>query len=291
MAGLKAIRRRIATVQNTRQITRAMKLVSAAKLRRAEEAVEHGAMFTGKLKQMMQQLMASLQEDFSDPLLESSRGELRRRLVIVVGGDRGLCGAYNVNLSKVVLAGESEDNVQRSYVTIGKRISAAAKKFSWPVVRQLEGLPEDINKWPIADLAKDLATAMRQRRYDEAVVYYSSFESAVRQYVTRTILLPISIEKVVGEAGEQNEQKEVKCSPPPAELFSRLLPLYVTSRIRQIGFEARASEHAARMTAMDSATRNAGELIDKLQLFYNRARQGAITKELLDIIGGADAVK
>lgn len=305
MSGLKAIRRRITSVRNTRQITRAMKLVSAAKLRRAQDAATGGRAFGGELQALLQTVMRAVRErskdGFSHPLLEP-RSTVRKRWVLVVSGERGLCGAYNANVLKAVQTqeqpvGGSEASV--SVFPVGKIARSTTKRMGWTPLHLVEGseeerwkLGEDANRWPADDLAAWLIQAYADGECDEVVIYYTKFVSAMTQTVTREVLLPVTTVGGESEAANKPAKPDVALfDPSPETLLSHLFSFLIATRIRQAGLESKASEHAARMTAMDSATRNADDLIDKLKLFYNRARQSAITRELIDIVGGAEAVK
>lgn len=288
MSGLKAIRRRIQSVKNTKQITRAMKLVSAAKLRRAQEAAENGRAYSRRLQKLLHDIMADLPDGFSHPLLER-REEVRKRRVVIVGGERGLCGAFNTNTIKAAQAMVRTSAEELDFVMVGRRAKAAAQRFGWPAVAAYEGLPEDAGLWPTAEIAEQLMTDYVKGEIDEVVFVYTTFKSAMSQEVTTEVLLPFTPPPKV--EGELVVQGKILYDPEPKVLLETLIPLLVKTRLMQAGLESKASEHAARMTAMDSATRNADDLIERLRLFYNRARQSAITRELIDIVGGAEAQK
>ncbi len=296
MSGLKAIRRRITSVKNTKQITRAMKLVSAAKLRRAQDAALSGRKYRDELIDLLETVRAELPPDFSHPLLER-RAEIKRRRVLMMAGERGLCGAYNANIAKAVLANEEQwiAGGKVDITPIGKQAGNACKRLEWPGAPFSEPLGDDAAEWPAAEIAAKLVAEYIDGQFDELVVYYTKFVSAMTQTVTRAVILPFAPEQIDSlEQQAREKQKEARLTrfdPAPLTILTRLLPLLIGAQIRQAGLEAKASEHAARMTAMDSATRNADDLIGQLRLFYNRARQSAITRELIDIVGGAEAIK
>lgn len=292
MSNLKEIRRRIGSVKNTKQITRAMKLVSAAKLRRAQEAAVSGRGFSERLKEVLATVSAAASSDFSHPLLEA-REEVNARRVIVIAGERGLCGAYNTSVFKAV---EKQDiraaECDLDFVPVGRRTVAYARQNSWKVSSEYEGLPEDAGRWPIAEIVEQQVRAFIAGECDEVVLYYTEFVSAMTQHVKREVILPFSVELGTDTAQEGGEQlNDAKTDPPAEELIGKMIPLLINTRLTQAALESKASEHASRMTAMDSATRNADELMDTLRLFYNRARQSAITTELIDIVGGAEAAQ
>ncbi len=293
MASLKEIRRRIGSVSNTKQITRAMKLVSAAKLRRAQDGAINGRSYSNRLRGIISTLLGELPGDFHHPLLDV-REEVKSRRVIVISGERGLCGAYNANVLKAIDATEAKEaDVNLSFVAIGGRTVSAGKRAGWNMIESHERLSENATEWPVADIANEAIEAFSSGKCDEVVIYYTKFVTAMTQVVTREVLLPVSKESLKSEDSDVEIDENVKApktDPSPNILLSNLIPLIVTATIRQAGLESKASEHAARMTAMDSATKNADELTDKLTLYYNRARQSAITTELIDIVGGAEAV-
>jgi len=300
VSGLKTIRRRITSVSNTKQITRAMKLVSAAKLRRAQDAALGGRSFSERLGEIASSVKRDLPEDFSHPLMQR-REVVKRRRVIVVSGERGLCGAYNSNMSKAVLARDvavaSTEKIALEFVPLGRRSVAFVNFQALEMVSDYGGLPEEAALWPISEVCDDAIKAFSLGRCDEVVLYYTKFISTMTQEVIREVLLPFgedADEAVIDSSPDVSDRDEqasgaAQYEPSAEEIFDKLLPLLIKTRVTQGGLESKASEHAARMTAMDSATRNANELIDTLRLFYNRARQSAITTELIDIVGGAEA--
>lgn len=290
MSGLKTIRRRIASVKNTKQITRAMKLVSAAKLRRAQDAALNGRRFSEELAGVLEAVVRELPPEFEHAVFAGADRPIKRKRAIVIAGERGLCGAYNTNVLKAVQADVLASDVPWEFASIGRRAVASIRKLEWPVVRELEGLSEDASTWPLAEMSTQLLKDYLDGQFDELVVYYTKFVSAMTQQVTVQRLLPI--ERGVKEAAAEAEQPAaIKFDPEPAKLLERSVQMLIRTVLTQAALESKASEHAARMTAMDSATNNADDLISRLRLFYNRARQTAITRELIDIIGGAEAIK
>ena len=287
---LKEIRRRITSVNNTRQITRAMKLVSAAKLRRAQDAAENQRSYSAKLNQVVRNALNSLQGEFTHPLIEKA-DEVKKRRVIVITGDRGLCGGYNASVIKAVAAQEDDASIELEVVPVGRRSVSAGNSAGWQHVEEYQDLPESAADWPIDEIADSAIKAFTSSDCDEVVVYFTTFVSAMTQEVTREVVLPFSLEDAEGEQAGEAADGVITFSPSPEEILKGLLPLLIKTKLAQAALESKASEHAARMTAMDSATNNANDLIDKLKLHYNRARQSAITSELIDIVGGAEAVQ
>lgn len=296
---LKEIRRRITSVNNTKQITRAMKLVSAAKLRRAQEAAEGGRSFGGRLAELLETVSADLPVGATHPLLEK-RPSVAKRCLIVIAGERGLCGAFNTNVIKKVTAELLSSSSPVDVVVVGKRAVGAAKRFGWNIVREYEALPDSVAQWPTSEMAEFVMNGFCAGDYDEVSIVFTEFVSAMTQKVKTQALLPFTATSAakgnIAESDVSLDSQEVtsgrtKYDPAPLAILHGLLPLLVKTQVCQAAFESKASEHGARMSAMDSATRNADELSDKLRLYYNRARQSAITTELIDVIGGAEAAQ
>jgi F-type H+-transporting ATPase subunit gamma len=311
VAGLKEIRRRITSVKNTRQITRAMKLVSAAKLRKAQEAAIAGRQFGSEIKKALMLAIENLPEGFTHPYLTKGGAQItspkagtaenskKKRRVIVVGGERGLCGAFNANLIKAVQL--QENPADCDFVLVGRKACSTGRRFNWNPAEGVtasdanrigfEGLTEDVSQWPIDEIITATTADFINGQVEDVVIYYTKFVSAMTQKPVREVVLPLDFTAQESEAEVVTESLVAKLEPSPSQVFDYLLPVYLRSIIREAGLESRASEHAARMTAMESATNNASDLIERLRLFYNRARQSAITTELIDIIGGAGAVE
>ena len=285
MASLKIIRKRISSVKSTQKITKAMKMVSAAKLRRAQDAATAARPYADKLTDLLRNVAARMGTT-THPLLEA-RPEERTIHVLLVTADRGLCGGYNSNLlrkAEALLQERGADRVRLT--TVGRRGYDYFKK------RPVNIVDKHINLFggPSAQLAREIGERVSQEVADETcdAVYliYSHFRSALVQVPTVQRLLPIE-----AHAAEAGGAMDYRYEPDAASLLDRLLRQYVTVLIHRAFLEATASEHGARMTAMDSATSNASEMIDRLTLEMNRARQATITKELMEIIGGAEALK
>jgi F-type H+-transporting ATPase subunit gamma len=285
MPSLKAIRKRIASVRNTQKITKAMKMVSAAKLRRAQEAATAARPYAQKLTELLEGI-AGAASDESHPLLRVSESVERVHLVVVTG-DRGLCGAYNsaiLRQAEAVLRREPRSAVDLTVV--GRKGVEYFRRRSVPVAERHVQIGA-----PSIDLAREIAhnvaAAFADGKVDRVELLYSAFRSALSQVPTLETLLPVRAEAAEGAPSPV----EYLMEPDRASLLDRLLPQYVEVRIYRALLEAAASEHGARMTAMDSATSNAAKMIFNLTLAMNRARQAAITKELMEIVSGAEALK
>ncbi len=285
MASLKAIRKRITSVKSTQKITKAMKMVSAAKLRRAQEAATAARPYANKLGHLLRSVAARV-GDAAHPLLQQ-RPDERNIHVLLVTGDRGLCGGYNANLirkAEILLHERGREHVQLTIV--GRR------GFDYFKKRQVTIADKHINLFggPNGQLAQSIGERLSREfadgTTDAVYLIYSRFRSALVQIPTVEQLLPIAPETTAAAT-----TLDYLYEPNAIDLLDRLLRQYVTVLIHRAFLEATASEQGARMTAMDSATNNATEMIDRLTLDMNRARQAAITKELMEIVGGAEALK
>jgi F-type H+-transporting ATPase subunit gamma len=285
MASLKIIRKRITSVKSTQKITKAMKMVSAAKLRRAQEAATAARPYADKLTALLHSVAARV-VDRTHPLLQA-RPEERSIHVLLVTADRGLCGGYNSNLIRKAEALVQERGRDRVRFTIvGRRGFDYFKKRGVTIVDKhinLFGGPGDALA---RRLAEQMAREFAEGTTDGVYLIYSGFRSALVQIPTVEQLLPLAQETTTAA-----DTIDYLYEPNAADLLDRLLRQYVTVLIHRAFLEATASEHGARMTAMDSATSNASEMIDRLTLDMNRARQSTITKELMEIVGGSEALK
>jgi F-type H+-transporting ATPase subunit gamma len=287
MASLKDIRKRIGTVRSTQQITKAMKMVAAAKLRRAQAAAIAARPYAQKLETIVSHLVSRLPNDVH-PLLRVPES-IERALVILVTSDRGLRGGYNSNLGRALEAFVVErSQLKLSYEGIGRKGLDHLRRHNRQTVAQ-HTMPAVLEVASVArELARDIARRFVDDEFDAVFLVYSHFKSALTQIPTVEQLLPF--ERHADDAATQSSLDYV-FEPGPAEIVGYLLPRLVEVRILHGLLEAGASEQAAAMAAMDAATRNASEMIDRLTLQMNRARQAAITKELMEIIGGAEALK
>jgi F-type H+-transporting ATPase subunit gamma len=285
MASLKAIRKRISSIRNTQQITKAMKMVSAAKLRRAQEAVVGARPYAEKMSALLQNLSSRVAPE-AHPLLH--RREEKLIDLILLTADRGLCGGYNANLIRAAerFTRANTPGKQVSLILVGR------KGVDYFRRRRVEAVERfNIGSAPPESLAAELAQKAIERflkgESDATYVLYSRFRSALSQVPTTESLLPVAPEA----ASSEGQPAEYLFEPGIQELLSSLLPKVVEVAIYHALLEAVASEHGARMTAMDSATTNAAEIMNHLTLQMNRARQAVITKELLEIVSTAEALK
>jgi F-type H+-transporting ATPase subunit gamma len=285
MPSLKVIRKRIASVRSTQQITKAMKMVAAAKLRRAQEAAVAARPYAQKLNELLQHVAGELTHE-AHPLLRAAESEARVHLVVLTS-DRGLCGAFNTALLRRAEAYlRSQSSREVSLTVIGRKGVDFFRRRSVPIADRYIQIPG-----ASVDLAREIATKVgvefAEGRTDRVDLLYSTFRSALSQLPTLETLLPIAVEAKHDQAPVLEHVME----PDRKALLHRLLPQFVGVRIYHALLEAAASEQGARMTAMDSATSNAAKMIFSLTLAMNRARQAAITKELMEIVSGAEALK
>jgi F-type H+-transporting ATPase subunit gamma len=284
MASLKALRRRITSVQSTQQVTRAMKLVSAAKLRRAQEALVRARPYAETLARIAESLLAGEEE-----LTAAPAGARPATLIVVVGSDRGLSGAYNVNLLR--LAEESARQRRQSghesdFLAVGRKVLDHLRRTGVQVAANRINNTPRLATLELADgISQVMLDGFRAGQYSSAAIIYSQFRSALSQRPIYEQVLPVTPPQA--QAGQATQYL---IEPSRAELVPAVVRSYVQSAVFHALLEAEASEHAARMTAMDSATNNASDLIARLTLEMNRARQASITRELMDIVGGAEAL-
>jgi len=287
MASLKSIKKRIVSVKNTRQITKAMKMVSAAKLRRAQENVVAARPYAKKLGEVLQSLAANLEGDLH-PLLE--KREAKKLLLIVLTSDRGLCGGFNTNLCKAgdrYIKEQMNSYEQISVMTVGRK-GYEFLKSRYTVYKNFANVLAKPNYQTAVMLAQEVIDGFVAGEYDQVELLYSSFRTVMTQDITFQQMLP-----VVPEETTATEETPVEFiyEPSVGELLAEILPKNIEVQIFKAMLETVAGEHGARMTAMDSASKNANEMIGKLTLQYNRARQAAITTELMEIISGSESIK
>ena len=286
MATLKAIRKRISSIRNTQQITKAMKMVSAAKLRRAQEAAVAARPYAEKMTDLLKNLAARVVSN-AHPLL-TVREEKRIQLVLLTS-DRGLCGGYNANLIRAAEAFRREQGPEKEVqlTLVGRKGADYFRRRRAEIldryVNILATAPEELS----TEIAEKLINRFISGETDAVYILYSSFRSALSQVPTLEKLLPVS----VTETAETEQLTEYLYEPGIKELLASLLPKITEVAIQRALLEATASEHGARMTAMDSATTNASKMMGTLTLQMNRARQASITRELMEIVGTAEALK
>ncbi|MFN7699022.1 MAG: ATP synthase F1 subunit gamma [Deltaproteobacteria bacterium] len=295
MANLKAIRSRIGSVKNTQKITKAMKMVAAARLRRAQQAITELRPYAVKTMEVLSSVAARAGDDEVHPLL--ARRAAKKVLIVVLTSDRGLAGAFNANINKAAFRKwkdlESE-GVQVSFAVIGRKARDFFRRRDAKIEFDFTGVFENLSVAKAGEIGRAIVAEYNVDGHDAVYLVYNEFKSAISQKVVFEPLVPITphaAEVTEGEAKSGGASVDFIYEPDKRALLDRLLPMYVEVEVYRALLESIASEHGARMTAMDNATKNASEMINRLTLVYNRARQAAITTELMEIIGGAEALK
>jgi len=304
MGSLKDIKRRLRSVRSTRKITYAMKLVSAAKLKKAQDGALNFHVYTEQLDKLLLKLLAEAREGplrkVPEHPLMIERSEIKNVGLVIVGGQRGLCGGYNHNLHKraeVILREKKEQypEAQLHVYILGKKPAEYFRRRGFPYTEAYEDLPDAVNRWPIEELALKLEESFLSGGLDRVWLLYTRFVSTMTHPPVCEQLLPLQVSATAAEQEESNLAVLVPgltlFEPSSRQVFSAILPKILRSKIQQACHDAKAGEIASRMTAMDAATRNAEDLGRKLELMHNKLRQLRITSELLDIIGGAEAIK
>ena len=288
---LKEVRTRIKSVQSTQQITKAMKMVSAAKLRRAQDAILQMRPYSQKLQEMLSNIVSSVSSDMSMPLAEERAVE--RVLLIPITSDRGLCGAYNANIVKLTrqtMAEKYATQTKKGNVTIlpiGKKGYEAFQKQGCNIIADFWTIFSDLSFENVRNAAIYAQEKFLKKEYDRVEIIYSQFKNAATQVFTVEPYLPIP--KVEQKGNTKNV--DFIFEPSMGELLTELMPKILNTQVYKAVLDANASEHGARMTAMDKASENANEMLKSLKISYNRARQAAITTELTEIVSGAAALQ
>ena len=284
MANLKEIRNRISSVSSTMQITSAMKMVSAAKLKKAQDAITAMRPYANKLTELLQSLSATLDGDSGSKF--ATQREVNKVLIVAITSNRGLCGAFNSNIIKEVgrLTNDQYANQEVSYLAIGKKANDALSK-SGNVIANKSEVFDDLTFENIAAIAEMIMDKFVEGEFDKIELVYNKFKNAATQIVMTEQFLPI-----VPMEEETSNNLDYIFEPSKEEIVETLIPKSLKTQLYKAVRDSFASEHGARMTAMHKATDNATELRDQLKLTYNKARQAAITNEILEIVGGAEAL-
>ena len=291
MASLQDLKTRIKSVKSTQKITAAMKMVAAAKLRRAQESAEAGRPYATRMGQVISSLASKANKE-SAPALLVGNGKDQTHLLIVMSADRGLCGGFNGSITRAtrneVARLRAENKTVKLFMVGRKSADALRREFGDIFIESLEGIQGTSVSYGDADsIGQTIRDGFEAGEFDVCSIIYNKFKSVIAQEVTQTQLIPAQVD-VTEDSDLLNVSYEYE--PEEEELLNALLPRGISTQIYSSLLESSASELAARMTAMDNATRNAGDLIDRLTLIYNRTRQATITKELIEIISGAEAV-
>ena len=297
MPSLKDLRVRIASVKSTQRITSAMKMVAAAKLRRAQESAVEARPYAERMERVLASVAGSVAGGAGAPPLLAGTGKEDTQLIVLVSSDRGLCGGFNTNLARFVRARMrqlKDEGKTVKLLCVGRKGFAQLKfEFGSQIIEVIEDVAKPRPSFGVArDIASKLQAMYESGEFDVCTVVYNKFESVLTQTVTPLQLIPFAIDDEAESATgtKSGPQAAYEYEPSEEEILTELLPRNLSIQIYRAILESFASEQASRMTAMDSATRNAGEMIDRLTTSYNRTRQAFITKELIEIISGAEAL-
>ncbi len=292
MPSLDDLRKRIASVKSTQKITKAMKMVAAAKLRKAQEMAEKGRPYSDKMDLIIQNLSKAINDPSNAPKLLVGTGEDKIHLCVVMTADRGLCGGFNTNICKLAKkyfdeAIKSSKNLK--IITVGtKGLDQLKRDYGKYIIKKIN--LKDKKKLTFLDaeeIGKQIVELFKNKEFDKCFIFYNKFKNVISQIPQQQQVIPAKIEE---NDKKQEEMSSYEFEPEEDEILDDLLPKNISTQIFKAFLENSASEQGSRMTAMDNATRNAGDLVDKLTINYNRSRQASITKELIEIISGAESL-
>ena len=291
MASLDDLKKRIASVKSTQKITKAMKMVAAAKLRRAQESAEKGRPYSEKMNNVILNLSNGISDKENAPKLLSGSGKDKIHLCVVMTSDRGLCGGFNSNIikkAKSYFAKLSEEGKDLKIVTVGSKGNDQLKRaYDDKIIANLSFKEsKNANYFDAEKVGKMVIEKFEAEEFDICTIFYNQFKNVITQIPQAQQIIPLKTENSEENKSEDNYEFE----PDEDEILSNLLPKNISTQIFKAMLENSASEQGSRMSAMDNATRNAGEMVDKLTIEYNRSRQAAITKELIEIISGAESL-
>lgn len=289
MGGLKEVRERITSVSSTRQITSAMKMVSAAKLRRAQDAVTRMRPYASKLKEILENVSASV--DASEGGAYAVEREVKTVLIVAISSNRGLCGGFNANISKAILKAIEKDFAGKEVkvIAIGKKSGEFLTRRGYEVLEYNNDVFDNLNYDNIAPIAERIMEGFVGGSYDRVEIFYNEFVNAASQVAVREQFLPVAPPQQT--EGASTKTADYIFEPSKMEIVLDLIPRSLKTQLYKGVLDSLASEHGARMTAMHKATDNATELLKELKLTYNKARQASITNEILEIVGGAAALE
>ena len=291
MASLDDLKKRIASVKSTQKITKAMKMVAAAKLRRAQESAEKGRPYSEKMNNIILNLSSGISDKENAPKLLSGSGNDKVHLCVVMTSDRGLCGGFNSNIikkAKSYFAKLSKDGKDLKIITVGSKGNDQLKRAYGDKIIANISFKESkhANYFDAEKVGKMVIEKFGAEEFDVCTIFYNQFKNVITQIPQAQQIIPLNVENSEEEKSEDSYEFE----PDEDEILSNLLPKNISTQIFKAMLENSASEQGSRMSAMDNATRNAGEMVDKLTIEYNRSRQAAITKELIEIISGAESL-
>ena len=291
MASLDDLKKRISSVKSTQKITKAMKMVAASKLRRAQENAEKGRPYSDKMNNIILNLSNSISDKENSPKLLTGSGEDKIHLCVVMTSDRGLCGGFNTNIIKKAKAYFQKiikEGKNLKIITVGSKGYDQLKRiYKENIIEKISFKESKYANYFDADkVGKIIIDKFEKKEFDVCTIFYNQFKNVITQIPQEQQIIPLKTSESEGSSSEDNYEFE----PEEDEILSNLLPKNISTQIFKAMLENSASEQGSRMSAMDNATRNAGEMVDKLTIQYNRSRQAAITKELIEIISGAESL-
>ena len=291
MPSLDDLRKRIVSVKSTQKITKAMKMVAAAKLRKAQESAEKGRPYSEKMQSIILNLTESISDPENAPKLLIGTGKDQVHLCVVMTSDRGLCGGFNTNicrLAKKYFAKTLKEKKELKIITVGSKGNDQLKReYGRYIIQKLSFKDrKKISFNEAEEVGKIIINLFEDNQFDKCILFYNNFKNVITQIPQEQQIIPLK----TSEAEENSSEDNYEFEPDEDEILSNLLPKNISTQIFKAMLENSASEQGSRMSAMDSATRNAGEMVDKLTIEYNRSRQAAITKELIEIISGAESL-
>jgi len=291
MASLDDLKKRIASVKSTQKITKAMKMVAAAKLRKAQENAEKGRPYSEKMNNIILNLSSGISDKENAPKLMSGTGEDKIHLCIVLTSDRGLCGGFNTNIikkAKSYFKKISNEGKVLKIITVGSKGYDQLKRFyKGNIIEKISFKnSKTINYLDAEKVGKIIINSFEKKEFDICTIFYNQFKNVITQIPQEQQIIPLKVSATEVSSSQDNYEFE----PEEDEILSNLLPKNISTQIFKAMLENSASEQGSRMSAMDSATRNAGDMVDTLTIKYNRSRQAAITKELIEIISGAESL-
>ncbi|RPG96466.1 MAG: F0F1 ATP synthase subunit gamma [Candidatus Pelagibacter sp. TMED165] len=293
MPSLDDLKKRIKSVKSTQKITKAMKMVAAAKLRKAQESAEKGRPYSEKMLNIILNLSKTIEKNDDSPKLISGNGKDQIYLCVVMTADRGLCGGFNSNICKLAKRNFKKllnEGKEIKIITIGtKGYDQIKKEYGKYIIKQISLKDKKkITYKDATEIGKDIINLFENKEFDKCILFYNNFKNVITQIPQSQQIIPIEIKLV----SKKDEKQDIfyDFEPDESEILKELLPKNIFTQIFKAFLENAASEQGSRMTAMDNATRNAGDLVDKLTINYNRSRQASITKELIEIISGAESL-
>jgi len=290
MASLDDLKKRISSVKSTQKITKAMKMVAAAKLRRAQESAERGRPYSQKMNNIILNLSSGISDKENAPKLLAGTGEDKVHLCVVMTADRGLCGGFNSNIikkAKSYFQKLSDSGKELKIITVGsKGYDQLKRAYKDNIIENISFKDsKNANYFDADKVGKILIQKFEQKEFDVCTIFYNQFKNVITQIPQEQQIIPLKINEE-----EKSSDENYEFEPDEDEILGNLLPKNISTQIFKAMLENSASEQGSRMSAMDNATRNAGEMVDKLTIQYNRSRQAAITKELIEIISGAESL-